>query len=209
MRSDVPVGWLSAGPVQRRPLDPALEPALLAALAAQPGDTVLELGCGDGAVAAGLQRCGWDVLATDADPARLEAVRIEHPALTLRALDLQQPLAPELAGRFDAVIALDLVDRVAQPQRLAQVAMAALRPGGLLLVAAPNHGYARNLWLALADRLDTARDPLRNGGRLRLFSCRSLAEVLRAAPLAQCEVRALARVPMFARTLLAKAHAPR
>lgn len=209
MRADLPPDWLRAGIGSRRLLDPALERAVVDALAAQGCESVLELDCGDGALAAGLQRCGWEILATEGDAVRLEAARTAYPALPLCALDLQQPLAPELAGRFDAVVAVDLVDRLPQPQRLIQVAAAALRPGGMLLVAAPNCGYARTLWLALADRLDAARDPLRSEGRLRLFSRRSLGHWLAASPLVGCEVRPLAPLPMFARTLLARAHRPR
>ena len=55
--------------------------ALLDLLDAQPGERVLDLGCGTGHQGAALVALGADVVGIDADPAMLAVARTEHPEL--------------------------------------------------------------------------------------------------------------------------------
>ena len=102
--------------------------------------TVLELACGQGWMTAALSRCGFDAQGLDADAARLTAARLAHPELQFHHVGPQADLAQDCCGRFDAVVGLQLRAAVPATDRLLQLARAALRPGGLLLMTVPRQG---------------------------------------------------------------------
>lgn len=60
---------------------------LLDWLDAQPGETVLDLGCGTGAIAAKIAETGAIVIGIDSDPAMIEAARQRLPNVDLRVAD--------------------------------------------------------------------------------------------------------------------------
>jgi 2-polyprenyl-3-methyl-5-hydroxy-6-metoxy-1,4-benzoquinol methylase len=106
-------------------------------------------------------------------------------------------------GRFDAVVAVDLVDHVPHPRRLVANALSALRPGGVLVLTSNFHGYSKNLALALAGRFDARWDPLTDDGRLKFFSRSTLVSLLAECGLEDLHFETAGRIPMFARTMLA------
>lgn len=171
--------------------------------------SVLELGCGSGWFSGALDRCGFDVSGADRDEARLRLARQHQPRLRFHRID---PMADShdaaLLRRFDAVVAIDLVDRVPAPRRLIATALALLRPGGLLVVSSTFHGYSKNLALALTGRLDVRWDPLLDDGRTKCFSRATLTALLSEFALNDMHYETVGRIPMFARAMLMSAHVP-
>lgn len=116
----------------------------LAALAS-PGDRVLDVGCGDGFLAARLADRGCRVLGLDADAEVLDRARARWPAsgVTWVCGDVLARIddpSHAVEGRFDAVLSNatlhHLSDTSAALLRLAQL----VRPGGVVGVV----GFARN-----------------------------------------------------------------
>src|SRR5579863_7965144 len=67
-------------------------------LAPQPGERILDLGCGDGVLTAKLRSIGCDVLGVDASPAQVEATKkLGVPAQTIDGENLP------FENEFDAV----------------------------------------------------------------------------------------------------------
>lgn len=98
---------------------------------------VLDLGCGDGAVAAMLTEVGFDVTGIDPAPQSLARARSRAPDLTFLqhgAEDLPQALGPFDAACF--VNSLHHIDAAKMPAALLG-ALNALRPGGIALVIEP------------------------------------------------------------------------
>lgn len=54
-----------------------------------------------------------------------------------------------------------------------------LKPGGVLIVSTPYHGYLKNLALSLADKWDDHHTPFWDGGHIKFWSRRTLSEFLR------------------------------
>jgi len=73
----------------------------------KPGDVVVDLGCGVGAIAAAVRAAvpGAEVYAVDIDPDAVACARRNLPAARVLAGDLYDPLPPELSGHVDVVVA--------------------------------------------------------------------------------------------------------
>ena len=106
---------------------------LLERLGVRPGWRCLEVGAGGGSVAAWLcdrTAPGGSVLATDLDTTVLR--ELEHPDLEVRIHDVLTDELPE--REFDLVHARLLLAWLADPERGLQRMLAALKPGGCMLV---------------------------------------------------------------------------
>lgn len=119
-------------------VDMAQLAALLAYVRPQPGERLLDVGCGCGLMAATIAaRSGCDVTGVDLDPtaiayAQNHAGSAGAGALEFRVADLNH--APPPAGMFDGVLALDTLYFSQDYARTIGEWLAALRPGGRLAI---------------------------------------------------------------------------
>lgn len=124
-------------PAQMPAANPDLARVLVSRLQAAGAHRVLDLGCGDGAVAAMLTGAGFEVTGIDPAPDRLARARARAPKVAFlqhRAEDLPKALGPFDAACF--VNSLHHIDQARMPDALLG-ALAALRPGGIALVIEP------------------------------------------------------------------------
>jgi 2-polyprenyl-6-hydroxyphenyl methylase/3-demethylubiquinone-9 3-methyltransferase len=108
------------------------------------GLAALDIGCGGGLVAEPLARLGASVTAVDADPRAIDAAR-EHAAARDLAIDYRQGSAEALAAsglRFDLVLALEIVEHVADRRAFLETVAALVAPGGLLILSTLNRTIA-------------------------------------------------------------------
>lgn len=104
------------------------------------GLTLLDIGCGGGLVAEPLARCGAKVTAIDADEVAVEAARL-HAAERDVAVDYRAGAAEDLvsAGKtFDIVLALEIVEHVADRGAFVGLLGRLVRPGGLVIMSTLN-----------------------------------------------------------------------
>ena len=98
------------------------------------GIEVLELGAGGGALSQRLTDHGYRVCASDL----FDTNFTPHGQIPFVALDLNQAFADKLQRRFDAVVALELIEHLESPHHFFRQCRQLLGPDGYLLVSTPN-----------------------------------------------------------------------
>ncbi len=177
-------------------------PAILADLERRGVKTVLDLGCGNGILTNRLAQAGYDVIGVDVSVSGIEMARRNYPGVTFELGDLNQPMPDELTGRFDAVVAVEVIEHLLLPRRLLASAVAALRPGGMFLLTTPYHGYLKNLALALVNKFDFHWHPLRDYGHVKFFSRRTILELVGEFGFTDVTFETVGRIPAFARSMI-------
>jgi SAM-dependent methyltransferase len=118
-------------------------------LAAQPGERILDLGCGDGALTKRLAELGCDVVGVDASPAQVEAAR-KH-GLTVHVMRAEElPFRDE----FDAVFSNAVLHWITDADPMLAAVRRALRPGGRFVAECGGHGCVDKVRTALVRGLD-------------------------------------------------------
>ena len=162
---------------------------------------VLDLGCGDGRITALIAREGAEVTGVDPSEVALERARAANPGLDFRssAPDGSLPFAD---GSFDVVVCMNVLEHVADTQRLMSEARRVLRSGGRLAIAVPDHGRLQRALTALVS-FESHHDPLEP--TLRYYTRRSLAALLAEFGYGEVELAGAGGVPLFRRLLCARA----
>ena len=127
-----------------------------AALKPLAGLRLLDVGCGGGLMAEPLCRLGADVVAVDAAEANVRAAR-HHAEEQRLAIEYRHATAEALAAageRFDAVLALEIVEHVADLDAFAAACTDLVKPGGSFIVATLNRTLAAYaLAIVAAERI--------------------------------------------------------
>lgn len=109
---------------------------------------VLDLGCAAGALGAALRGHGAEVVGVERDPgyARAAAVRLDRVIdADLAELATRPGLRDEL-GRFDCLIAADVLEHLVDPWTALDAFAGLLEPGGRAIVSLPNVRSWETFW---------------------------------------------------------------
>lgn len=97
---------------------------------------VADLAAGEGAFTVVLRDSGYDVEAVDVSDDHWKA-----DGIPLRIADLDSEFADKIAregGKFDALIAIEIIEHLENPFRFVRECSKLLRPGGVLFLTTPN-----------------------------------------------------------------------
>lgn len=104
------------------------------------GLRLLDIGCGGGLLSEPMARLGAEVVGADAAEGNIPVARIHAEAQGL-AVDYRHTTAEALAEageQFDVVLAMEIVEHVADPAEFVRVCNELVRPGGLLIMSTLN-----------------------------------------------------------------------
>jgi SAM-dependent methyltransferase len=129
---------------------------VLALLAPQPGETILDVGCGSGHYARAAAEAGARVIATDVAANYVEQTR-DHVGGALaagcefRVEDAERLSLPD--GAVDKVLMTEVIEHVARPEQAVREAARVLRRGGRLVISTPSRFSPLNLAYAAKRRV--------------------------------------------------------
>ncbi len=121
---------------------------LLALLDAKPGETIVDLGCGDGALTEKISALGCNVYGCDSSLAQLQAAR--RRAIQTFVMDGQQL---GLKRRFDAVFSNAALHWMKQAEKVVEGVAQALKPGGRFVGEFGGQGNVETIRQALHNAL--------------------------------------------------------
>jgi 2-polyprenyl-6-hydroxyphenyl methylase / 3-demethylubiquinone-9 3-methyltransferase len=117
------------------------------------GKRAADVGCGAGLLAEPLARLGADVTGIDAAPETIAAARAHALGQGLE-IDYRVGGAEALAGRYDLVTSLEVVEHVADPAAFVGALAEAVAGGGLLILSTPNRtAWSRLVMIGIGEGL--------------------------------------------------------
>jgi SAM-dependent methyltransferase len=149
--------WSSADYAKNAAFVPALGDAVLQLLAPQPGELILDVGCGDGALTQRIAAAGARVIGLDSSPEMVEAARargIDAFVADAEAMDLER------FGQFDAVFSNAALHWMLDPDAVATGIFRALKDGGRFVGEMGGEGNLAILRQALREILTERGYPM-------------------------------------------------
>jgi 2-polyprenyl-6-hydroxyphenyl methylase / 3-demethylubiquinone-9 3-methyltransferase len=115
------------------------------------GKSALDVGCGAGLLTEPLARLGARVKGLDASPDLIAAAR-EHGEAQGLAIDYCAGELAQLAGQFDLITCMEVIEHVADPAPFVHALARRLAPDGLLVLSTPNAtGWSKLLLITIAE----------------------------------------------------------
>jgi 2-polyprenyl-3-methyl-5-hydroxy-6-metoxy-1,4-benzoquinol methylase len=184
-------------------------PAVIQAAQAVPADgSILDIGCGNGALLAEIRRLGsWSLRGVESSRsavslARAQGLNVELADATSGLRELFEPKT------FDLIISCEVIEHVYDPWGLLRDAHALLRPRGRILLTTPYHGYLKNLTIALLGKSDSHYNPLWTGGHIKFWSRMTLSSALRKTGYDKIRFDGVGRLPYLWKSMILTAAVP-
>lgn len=136
---------------------------------------VLDAGCGDGNFAS----AGYQVFGLDLSHSGIR-IATSRGIGAFQKASLYDDLTAPFAGveRSDAIVSVEVIEHLYSPRTCIRGAFDAIRPGGLLILTTPYWGYAKNVVLAMTNRMASALTALWDGGHIKHWSRKTLSSIL-------------------------------
>lgn len=145
------------------------------------GVRVLDVGCGTGSITAVANRGkGNTVIGLEPDPTRAALARS-------RGFEVHEELLTsefvERAGRFDVIVFADVLEHIPDPQKTLNIAISALKPGGLILTSVPNVAHITVRLMLLFGRWEYQQVGIMDATHLRWFTAKTYRRFIESSGL--------------------------
>ena len=143
----------------------------------RPAARLLELGCGDGHLAAELMAAGHSVVGVE--PSSRAAARSANRGVAVLCADPESCDFTELRQQFDALVAADILEHLRDPAAVLARASKQLTASAEIVLAVPNVANLFIRLLLLAGRFPYGRRGILDRTHLQFFTLRSALELIR------------------------------
>jgi 2-polyprenyl-3-methyl-5-hydroxy-6-metoxy-1,4-benzoquinol methylase len=183
-------------------------PPIMQAIQSMPKDgSVLDLGCGNGAMLAEIRKHGsWKLRGVESSESAVSMAR--GAGFDVMLADATADLLTLYDKKsFDLIIAVEVIEHVYDPRGLLRQAHALLRPKGRVLLTTPYHGYLKNVLVALAGKHDSHFNPLWDCGHIKFWSPNTLTTALTESGFGDVQFYGAGRVPYLWKSMVLTATA--
>ncbi len=170
--------------------------------------TLFEIGCGNGSVANRMQQNGFSVTAIDPSESGIGLARKASSGASFHVDTVERLSSNHDYGLHDCVLSLEVIEHCYSPKAFMSAVDHVLRPGGVLILSTPYHGYLKNLVLAISGKLDNHFTALWEGGHIKFFSVRTLSELVQQQGFEVTDCLRVGRIPALAKSMILIARKP-
>lgn len=173
-----------------------------------PKAKILDLGCGNGALVDWLLQQGFDAYGTDASEKGINIANEKHPGRFF-VQDLSKDHLPENLQSipFTVIVSTEVIEHLYDPRTFIRFCHRVLidQQNCALLLSTPYHGYLKNLMLSLFNHWDLHLNPLWDGGHIKLWSKKTLTQLLEEEGFKVIDFKGCGRFAYFWKSMLIKA----
>ena len=141
--------------------------------------TVLDLGCGSGALGKYLtetKSCICDGLTWS--EAEAEHARPHYRSVVVDNLETSDLLSHFPKQQYDYIVCADVLEHLSRPERIVNTCRSLLAPGGKLLISVPNAAYCGLIAELMQGEFKYREEGLLDRTHLRFFTRRSLSRFI-------------------------------
>lgn len=124
--------------------------SLLELLSPQPGERILDLGCGTGQLTEKIAIAGADIVGIDSAPAMIEKAKQNYPQLQFSVADARNF---QFSKPFDAVFSNAVMHWILEPEAVIRCIYKALKPGGRFVTEFGGKGNVKAIATSLIQVL--------------------------------------------------------
>jgi 2-polyprenyl-3-methyl-5-hydroxy-6-metoxy-1,4-benzoquinol methylase len=167
--------------------------------------TVLDVGCGNGALCGLLQREGFVVTGAEYDKEGYDLAKQAYPNITfvnIGVYDSPEPIIKNAERGFDCVVATEVIEHLYSPQCLPLFGSQVMRKNGYLILSTPYHGFFKNLLLSLFNHWDAHHTVLWEGGHIKFWSKKTLTLLLEQNGFEVLSFHGVGRLPYLWKSMI-------
>lgn len=176
------------------------------------GSKVLDLGCGNGAFLVRFSNRNWRLFGSDLSEEGISQAKSRQDGIQYFTADTKHDTheiyLEQCAGPVDVILSTEVIEHVFEPRSFARLCYRLLRPGGILVISTPYHGYAKNLALALTGAMDSHFTALWDDGHIKFWSRKTLGVLLEEAGFRNLQFRGAGRIPYLWKSMVMAAEKP-
>jgi 2-polyprenyl-3-methyl-5-hydroxy-6-metoxy-1,4-benzoquinol methylase len=120
----------------------------------------------------------------------------------VRQIAVGETVPPEWKNAFDAIISLEVIEHLFDPEQLIKTIEQSLKINGIVILSTPYHGYLKNLALAFTDKWDFHHHPTRIGGHIKFWSRKTLRLLFEKAGFQQISFCGVGRIPFLWKSMI-------
>lgn len=143
---------------------------------------ILDVGCGNGELVDFLIKNGFNVYGIDASQSGIKIAKLKNPNRVFLQDLTSDDLPPEISDiPFDTVISTEVVEHLYSPKQFMHFCKKVLSKSSTsaeIIISTPYHGYFKNLFLSVTNRLEHHFTVLWEGGHIKFWSRDTLSTLL-------------------------------
>jgi SAM-dependent methyltransferase len=170
---------------------------------------IVDLGCGNGYVAAQIAAFGHIVSGVDVSSDGIAIACSSFPGVVYHRGSVYDDDLPErIQAPVDCVISLEVIEHLFFPRKLFEQSYRVLIDGGVVIVSTPYHGYLKNLTLSVMNGWDRHFGVDWDGGHIKFFSKTTLWRMASTVGFKDIRFLAVGRLPGLWKSMIMIAQKP-